>query len=223
MLSLILDVALKLRDLRSTIVWMCHHPRPDPGVAVHVLNNKIVDMNIDYHGHRILPEMSAIESILGILRGALPLCRDDDDAGSLDYKRSHDLMKNVTVSLFANIGVKSPVEDYASVNSRELLTMYLKQLEFVFAHYLVLGALSMFMFAIFVVIVSSNTSRVRKTAMIGTRVGLGATLLGFVALFAKSNAVHAFMTSPWVLFIFTAALLVGKSLLLAISEKRSPL
>ena len=209
-LSLILDAALKLRDLGKVILWICEHPRPQPAFAVDVLNDTIVDMNIDFHRHRILPHLSAIDSILETLRGALPLCPADDNPGLLDHNRAHDLLKNVTVSLFANIGITSPVEDYASISSRELLVAYLKKAEFVFAHYLILASLCMFMFAVFVLIVPGKTSRMRTSAMVGNRVVLGLSLLSLVGLFRGSNAIHTFMTTPWVLSIFTAALLLGK-------------
>lgn len=211
-LSLILDVALKLGHLGKKILWMCEHPRPQPDFAVDVLNDTVVGMSFDFHQHRVLPQLSAIKSILDTLRGALPLCPTDDDPGLLDHNRSHDLLKHVTVALFTNIGISSPVEDYASMSSHELLVEYLKKAEFVFSHYLVLAALCMFMLAVFVIIVPGKTSKVRTGTMIGSRVVLGFVLLSLVGLFRGSNAIHTFMTTPWVLFIFTTALLLGESL-----------
>ncbi|KAL1958051.1 hypothetical protein VTO42DRAFT_5263 [Malbranchea cinnamomea] len=208
-LALVLDIALKLKDLRQTIIWLCEHPRPHPAAAVNLLNSTIADMNIDYYRHRVLQEMSAIDLTIQSLRDHLPLCPTNGIPGFLDHEISQNLMKFVTVSLFATIGMEAPVGNTSSVGSDELLAMYLKQLGFVLVYYIILAAMTMFMFAAFVVLVQGKINRVRRAVMVGIRLVLGCALMSLMAITADSSMADALMTSPWVLFIFTVALLIA--------------
>ncbi|EDN06175.1 conserved hypothetical protein [Histoplasma mississippiense (nom. inval.)] len=204
-LVLTLDISLKLKYLSNTILSACEPPRPDPNFAIDQLNSTIVDMDIDYT-KGALKEQRCIQYILQTLRDSPQLCPSMNNPGSLTLQRSHDLMGNVTASLFSSMGITLPVD---VVESEKLLMLYLRLLGFVYIYYFVVASLAMFILAAFVFLTQRHTGRIYAWVAITTRVLLGIILLAMVTIVANFDLIYRFMTSPLIIFTFTLALFVA--------------
>lgn len=208
-LALTLDISLKLKYLSDTIFFACEPPRPDPRFAIDLLNSTIMDMDIDYT-KGALEMQRCIQSILQALRDNPHLCPSINGPGSLTLQRSHDLMGNVTASLFSSMGITPPVD---VVESEKLLMLYLRLLGFVYIYYFVVASFAMFILAAFVFLTQRHTGKIYAWVAIITRVLLGIILLGMVTMVANFRLIYNFMTSPLIIFTFTLALLVGELLI----------
>ncbi|KAK2810176.1 hypothetical protein FQN50_003146 [Emmonsiellopsis sp. PD_5] len=203
-LALTLDISVKLKYLSDTISFACESPRPDFNLAIGLLNSTIADMDIDY-SHAV-EEHTHIQSILHALRDNPPLCPDGDGRGSLTLERSHDLMGNVTVSLFSSMGI-TPADN--ALESGKVLMTYLQLLGFVYIYYFVVAALAMFILAAFVYLTQRHTGRLYVWSGVGIRVLLGAMLLGMTFIVFDFERTYKFMTSAVIIFTFTLALFVA--------------
>ncbi|KAG5290825.1 hypothetical protein I7I50_00694 [Histoplasma capsulatum G186AR] len=204
-LVLTLDISLKLKYLSNTILSACEPPRPDPNFAIDQLNNTIADMDIDYT-KGALKEQRCIQYILQTLRDSPQLCPSMNNPGSLTLQRSHDLMGNVTASLFSSMGITLPLD---VVESEKLLMLYLRLLGFVYIYYFVVASFAMFILAAFVFLTQRHTGRIYAWVAITTRVLLGIILLAMVTIVANFDLIYRFMTSPLIIFTFTLALFVA--------------
>ncbi|OAX83221.1 hypothetical protein ACJ72_02421 [Emergomyces africanus] len=204
-LALTLDISLKLKYLSDTLFFVCEPPSPDPSFAVDLLNRTIMDMDINY-AKGALDEQRCIQSMLQALRDSPRLCPSINGPGSLTLQRSHDLMGNVTASLFSSMGITLPVK---VVESEKLLMLYLRLLGFVYIYYFVVAAFAMFILAAFVFLTQRHTGKIYTWVAITTRVLLGTILLGLITMVANFRLVYGFMTSPLIIFSFTLALLVA--------------
>ncbi|KLJ07819.1 hypothetical protein EMPG_16712 [Blastomyces silverae] len=204
-LALTLDISLKLRHLSDSILFACKPPRPDPHFAIDLLNRTILDMDIDYTKAG-LEEQRCIQSILQDLRNNPQLCPSINGPGSLTHQHSHDLMGNVTTSLFSSMGITLPV---GVVESEKLLMLYLRLLGFVYIYYFVVASFAMFILAAFVFLTQRHAGKIYTWVAITTRVLLGIILLGMVAMVANFRLIYSYMTSPLIIFTFTLALLVA--------------
>ncbi|ODH52590.1 hypothetical protein GX48_01370 [Paracoccidioides brasiliensis] len=204
-LALTLDISLKLKYLSNTIFFACEPPRPDPNFAIDLLNSTITDMDIDY-SQGAKDEQRCIQSILQALRDNPPLCSSDDGPGALTLQRSHDLMGNVTASLFSSMGITPATH---MVDSDKLLMLYLEMLGFVYMYYFIVASAAMFIFAAFVFLTQRHTGKIYSWVAITTRVLLGILLLGMVAIVTNFRLVYSFMTNPMIIFTFTLVLLVA--------------
>lgn len=216
-LVLTLDISLKLKYLSNTILSACEPPRPDPNFAIDQLNSTIVDMDIDYT-KGALKEQRCIQYILQTLRDSPQLCPSMNNPGSLTLQHSHDLMGNVTASLFSSMGITLPVD---VVESEKLLMLYLRLLGFVYIYYFVVASLAMFILAAFVFLTQRHTGRIYAWVAITTRVLLGIILLAMVTIVANFDLIYRFMTSPLIIFTFTLALFVGELLVHPIPQEYS--
>lgn len=213
-LVLTLDISLKLKYLSNTILSACEPPRPDPNFAIDQLNNTIADMDIDYT-KGALKEQRCIQYILQTLRDSPQLCPSMNNPGSLTLQRSHDLMGNVTASLFSSMGITLPLD---VVESEKLLMLYLRLLGFVYIYYFVVASFAMFILAAFVFLTQRHTGRIYAWVAITTRVLLGIILLAMVTIVANFDLIYRFMTSPLIIFTFTLALFVGELLVHSIPQ-----
>ncbi|KAK2875024.1 hypothetical protein FQN49_001843 [Arthroderma sp. PD_2] len=208
-LALTLDVSLKLKRLRDTILSACGIPGPIASDAIDSLNNTIVNMEIDFN-RGALREKHAIESLLWALRRHPRLCASRTGDGALNLERAHDIMGNVTVALFSSMGIAPPEGHTTATRGEHLLTMYLKLLGFVFLYYFIVASLAMFMFAAFVFLVNHSSAKtVYRIGATATRVVLGLSLLSIIALVTNFDLAYKFMTNPMILFTVTLALLIG--------------
>ncbi|EFR02035.1 hypothetical protein MGYG_05037 [Nannizzia gypsea CBS 118893] len=207
-LALTLDVSLKLKQLRDTILSACSVTRPSISDAIDSLNSTIADMGIDFT-YGALVEKYAIQGVLWDLRRQPRLCPSETETGSLDIERSHDIMGNVTVALFSSMGITPPEGHTKATRSDHLLAMYLRMLGFVFLYYFVVAALAMFMFAAFTFLVHHDpTRRVFRLCATGTRVLAGFSLLSIIALVTNFDLAYRYMTNPMILFTVALALLI---------------
>lgn len=191
-------------------MYACESPRPSHATAIKLLNSTIEDMEIKYNRGGTLNEKNAIQSILWSLRESPQLCQSVVGPGSLDYDRSHDLIGNVTVALFASMGLTPRAEGEMPTNSEQVLMMYLQLLGFVFLYYFIVAALAMFMFSIFIFLTYRRSGKKHKLYAIASRVVLGGALLSLIAVMTNFDLAYGFMTSPVILFTFSIALLIGE-------------
>ncbi|KKA23186.1 hypothetical protein T310_2779 [Rasamsonia emersonii CBS 393.64] len=208
-LALTLDIALKLRYLGETIIFACEEPRPDRQYAIALLNDTIVDMEIDF-SKGALQERLAINLILNSLWDNPQLCPDNSTTNSTDYAltqvQARNLMGNVTVSLFASMGITPTKGDLSRFGSSTLLMMYVNLLGFVYMYYFVTVALSMGYFAAFVHLTKRHPRPLHNGIAIGVRVLLGLFLLALVSFSRNFDLTYFFMTSPIIIFTFALAL-----------------
>ncbi|OJD15533.1 hypothetical protein AJ78_04229 [Emergomyces pasteurianus Ep9510] len=204
-LALTLDISLKLKYLSNTISFACESSSLDPSFAVDLLNSTIMDMDIDYNKGTLL-EQRCIQSMLQALRDSPRLCPSINGPGSLTLQLSHDLMGNVTASLFSSMGITLPVD---VVESEKLLMLYLRLLGFVYIYYFFVASFAMFILAAFVFLTQRHTGKIYIWVAITARVLLGIILLCMITMVANFRLVYSFMTSPLIIFSFTLALLVA--------------
>lgn len=211
-LAITLDISTKLKHLRDTILFACEANHPTADYAIALLNSTIVDMEINF-SKGLMAEESAIQNILRELKNSPTLCDTPTIPGALDELRSHDLMANVTTSLFASMGIRASLtHNAAHIGSNVLLIKYLELLFFVFNYYFGFAALSMFIFASFVFLTRQHEYKFFRSISIGYRALSAIFLLSLIALTSDFRASYNYMTSPIVLFTYTLVLFVGLAL-----------
>ncbi|EFE41094.1 conserved hypothetical protein [Trichophyton verrucosum HKI 0517] len=207
-LALTLDVSLKLKRLRDTILSACDITRPTTSDAIDSINRTIASFGIDFT-HGAMEEKYAIQGLLWDLRRQSRLCPSEVESGALNIERSHDIMGNVTVALFSSMGITPPDGHTTAKRSEHLLTMYLRMFGFVFLYYFIVAALAMFIFAAFIFLVNHDpTKRVFRLGATGTRVVAGFSLLSIIALVSNFDLAYKYMTNPIILFTVALALLI---------------
>lgn len=175
-------------------MYACESPRPDHTTAINLLNSTIEDMEIKYNRGDALNEKNAIQNILLSLRESSQLCQSVTGPGSLDFDRSHDLIGNVTVALFASMGLAPRADSdgyddgvgYGTggmpTDSEQVLMMYLQLLGFVFLYYFIVASLAIFMFSIFIFLTYRRSGSGHKLYAVASRVVLGGALLSLIAV-----------------------------------------
>lgn len=170
-------------------------------------------MEIDF-SKGALQERLAINLILNSLWDNPQLCPDNSTTNSTDYAltqvQARNLMGNVTVSLFASMGITPTKGDLSRFGSSTLLMMYVNLLGFVYMYYFVTVALSMGYFAAFVHLTKRHPRPLHNGIAIGVRVLLGLFLLALVSFSRNFDLTYFFMTSPIIIFTFALALFKGE-------------
>lgn len=208
-IALTLDVTIKLRHLRDTITFACEEPLPDPGSAIHLLNNTITDMEINYN--RAHAQESTVRRILDSLRASPSLCVQDNSGGTVPTQLLGSLTGNVTTALFSSMKLTPPEIDPGHVDNRILMMEYVKFFEFVYLYYFVVASITMFLFAAFVLLTLRHPRPLFRGIAVGTRIVLGIFLLSLTFFVKSLPLTYKFMTSPIILFVFPLTLVIGES------------
>jgi hypothetical protein len=215
-LTLTLDVALKLRYLGETIIFACEEPRPQRQYAINLLTSTILDMEINF-GKGALKEKVSIDLMLDSLWHSPTLCPDNSTTNSTNSTQTGltpslvtNLMGNVTVSLFSSMGITPTQGNLSRFSSRKLLMMYVGLLGFVYMYYFISVALAMMHFSAFAFLTRRHLLPLHNAIAVGIRLGFGLLLLGLVAFAQNFNLTYFFMTSPMISFVFALALSAGK-------------
>lgn len=158
----------------------------------------------------LMSEKDAIQHILQELEDSPVLCDTPTTPGALDELRSHDLMANVTTSLFSSMGIRASLaHNSGSIGSNAILIQYLELLFFVYFYYFIFAALTMVIFALLIFLTRQHESRLFRGISMGYRVLSGSFLLALNALTFDFRASYNFMTSPMILFTYTLVLFIG--------------
>ncbi|KAL4802957.1 nineteen complex-related protein 2-domain-containing protein [Aspergillus unguis] len=206
-LALTLDITLKLQYLAETILFACEEPLPEPQVAIRLLQQTIDDMEIEYSRGAIVEQM-AIANILNNIPNH-ELCPVQ---GTIEFEQSrrlfHDLVGNVTSALFASMRIVPPRKAHVStMDSAQLLRMYVELLGFVYVYFFLVASLAMFLFAAFNLLARRHDKPLAMAIGVAVRIGSG-IFLGCLTLFAKDfELAYSFMKSPTILYAFTFVLL----------------
>ncbi|KAI5304289.1 hypothetical protein KEM56_006660 [Ascosphaera pollenicola] len=201
-----LDIFVKIRNLGILLKSACK-PGTDTALAFVTRINATVDsMNIDFTKSK-LSEEHAIETIMKELFEKPPLCDETSTFGALTLQRSHDLMGNVTTSLFTSMGIEVPAKP--NVAEDRLLMEYLDLLGFVYLYYFVVAALSMLVFAAFIPLTRQHSIRLFRYISIAFRLVMAAFLATLTAIITNYNAAYRYMTSPMIIFTYALVLLIG--------------
>lgn len=208
-LALTLDIALKLKYLGETILFVCEEPRPGSARAIALLNSTIVDMEIDY-SRGALKEKESIDSILNSLANQ-PLCPSkSSNYYSLTEDRAKNLMRNVTAALFSSMGITpSKGDDTSQLDKNKFLMMYIQLLAFVYVYFFVVASLTMVFFSIFTFLTRRNLRKFYRYVAVGVRLALALLLAGLILFVLDFNLAYHFMISPAILFIFTLVMFTG--------------
>ncbi|KAI5296430.1 hypothetical protein KEM52_002698 [Ascosphaera acerosa] len=205
-LALALDIFAKIRNLGKLLSSVCKPGRDDAVTFVALLRAAINRMDIDYR-HSKSNEQQAIDGILQQLQSSPFSCNDESGFAAFTLARSHDLMGNVTTSLFASMGIEAPPT--RNIANHRLLMEYLDLLEFVYLYYFVVAALTMFIFAMLVPLTRQQIIKSFEYLSTGYRLVMAALLGSLTALTVDYSATYRYMTSPIILFTFAGVLLVG--------------
>ncbi|KAI5290483.1 hypothetical protein KEM54_001407 [Ascosphaera aggregata] len=205
-LALSLDIFGKIRHLASFLASACKPGQDSASNFIKQLNTTIVHMDIDFARSK-LGEQDAINAILRDLQNSPNLCNNQSMFGALTLQRSHDLMGNVTTSLFASMGIETPPT--RNVGTHRLLMEYLDLLEFVFLYYFVVAALSMVVFATFIPLTGQHSIKSFRYISVAFRLVMAAFLASLTAITTNYGATYRYMTSPLIIFTYALVLLVG--------------
>ncbi|KAL4883761.1 nineteen complex-related protein 2-domain-containing protein [Aspergillus karnatakaensis] len=206
-LALTLDITLKLQYLTETILWACEEPRPQPEVAIRLLRQTIEDMEIDYNRGAIGEQM-AINDILNDLPNHR-LCPVNGTIGfRLTRNLFNDLVGNVTSALFASMRIVPPRSAHVNtLDSSQLLRMYVELLGFVYVYFFGVASLAMFLFAAFGFLARRHDKPWAMAIGVAVRI-LSGVFLACLTVFAKHfELAYSFMKSPTILYAFTFVLL----------------
>ncbi|KAI9367854.1 nineteen complex-related protein 2-domain-containing protein [Aspergillus egyptiacus] len=214
-LALTLDITLKLQYLVETILFACEEPRPSPEVAIKLLRQTIEDMEIEYNRGAI-NEQKAIYEILDDLPNHR-LCPPNGTIGfRLTRNLFNNLVGNVTSALFASMRIVPPQSaDVSSMDSSQLLRMYVELLGFVYVYFFIVASLAMFLFAAFGLLARRHDTPFAMVVGVAVRIVLGVVLASLTTFAKKFEIAYAFMKSPTILYAFTFVLLAGKLVLSA--------
>ncbi|CBF84986.1 uncharacterized protein ANIA_10209 [Aspergillus nidulans FGSC A4] len=208
-LALTLDITLKLQYLTETILFACEEPRPDPELAVKLLCDTIADMEIEYSRGAISEQM-AIHDILNDLPNH-EICPVNGTIGfTLTRNMFNDLVGNVTSALFSSMRIVPPQSAHVStMDSSQLLRMYVELLGFVYVYYFLVASLAMLLFAAFGLLAQRHDKPLAMAIGVAVRIVSG-IFLASLTIFAKHfELAYSFMKSPTILYAFTFVLLGG--------------
>ncbi|KAL5001618.1 nineteen complex-related protein 2-domain-containing protein [Aspergillus recurvatus] len=210
-LALTLDITLKLQYLTETILFACEEPRPDPKLAVKLLCDTIADMEIEYSRGAINEQM-AIHDILNDLPNH-EICPVNGTIGfTLTRNMFNDLVGNVTSALFSSMRIVPPQSAHVStMDSSQLLRMYVELLGFVYVYFFLVASLAMLLFAAFGLLAQRHDKPLAMAIGVAVRI-ISGVFLASLTIFAKHfELAYSFMKSPTILYAFTFVLLGGKS------------
>ncbi|KAL5044911.1 hypothetical protein BDW71DRAFT_198584 [Aspergillus fruticulosus] len=210
-LALTLDITLKLQYLTETILFACEEPRPDPKLAVKLLCDTIADMEIEYSRGAISEQM-AIHDILNDLPNH-EICPVNGTIGfTLTRNMFNDLVGNVTSALFSSMRIVPPRSAHVStMDSSQLLRMYVELLGFVYVYFFLVASLAMLLFAAFGLLAQRHDKPLAMAIGVAVRI-ISGVFLASLTIFAKHfELAYSFMKSPTILYAFTFVLLGGKS------------
>ncbi|KAL4752103.1 hypothetical protein BDW72DRAFT_202517 [Aspergillus terricola var. indicus] len=206
-LALTLDITLKLQYLTETILFACEEPRPDPELAVKLLCDTIADMEIEYSRGAVSEQM-AIHDILNDLPNH-EMCPVNGTIGfTLTRNMFNDLVGNVTSALFSSMRIVPPQSAHVStMDSSQLLRMYVELLGFVYVYFFLVASLAMLLFAAFGLLAQRHDKPLAMTIGVAVRIVSG-VFLASLTIFAKHfELAYSFMKSPTILYAFTFVLL----------------
>ncbi|KAL4977747.1 nineteen complex-related protein 2-domain-containing protein [Aspergillus desertorum] len=206
-LALTLDITLKLQYLTETILFACEEPRPDPELAVKLLCDTIADMEIEYSRGAINEQM-AIHGILNDLPN-YEICPINGTIGfTLTRNMFNDLVGNVTSALFSSMRIVPPDRAHVStMNSSQLLRMYVELLGFVYVYFFLVASLAMLLFAAFGLFAQRHEKPLAMAIGVAVRI-ISGVFLASLTIFAKHfELAYSFMKSPAILYAFTFVLL----------------
>ncbi|KAJ5157838.1 uncharacterized protein N7482_008938 [Penicillium canariense] len=209
-LALTLDVALKLKYLRETLLSVCERPRPSSAKAVELIRSTINDMEIPF-SRGATQERAAISSLLEDL-AVQPLC-PDSKASDYGYTENlfNDLTGNVTAALFSSMDISpSKKVDISLLTNQQLLQMYMKLLSFVYMYFFAVASLTMALFAAFQVLSCRHEIHSHRSVSTIVRIILAIFLGSLVSFAGHFPLAYSFMTSPIILYAFTLTLLSGR-------------
>ncbi|KAL6239321.1 hypothetical protein BDW75DRAFT_227221 [Aspergillus navahoensis] len=206
-LALTLDITLKLQYLAETILFACEEPRPDPKLAVKLLCDTIADMEIEYSRGAISEQM-AIHDILNNLPNH-EICPVNGTIGfTLTRNMFNELVGNVTSALFSSMRIVPPQSAHVStMDSSQLLRMYVELLGFVYVYFFLVASLAMLLFAAFGLLAQRHDKPLAMAIGVAVRI-ISGVFLASLTIFAKHfELAYSFMKSPTILYAFTFVLL----------------
>ncbi|KAL4872251.1 hypothetical protein BDV12DRAFT_193698 [Aspergillus spectabilis] len=209
-LALTLDITLKLQYLTETILYACEEPRPQPEMAIRLLRQTIEDMEIEY-SRGAIGEQKAIYDILN----ELPNHRLCPVNGTIGFRLTRDLFNdlvgNVTSALFASMRIVPPRSAHVStLDSSQLLRMYVELLGFVYVYFFGVASLAMFLFAAFGFLARRHDKPLAMVIGVAVRVISGVFLACLTMTAKHFELAYSFMKSPTILYAFTFVLLGGE-------------
>ncbi|RDW81703.1 uncharacterized protein DSM5745_05260 [Aspergillus mulundensis] len=206
-LALTLDITLKLQYLTETILFACEEPRPDPRLAIKLLCQTIDDMEIEY-SRGATGEQRAIYDILNDLPNH-DMCPVNGTIGfTLTRNMFNDLVGNVTSALFSTMRIVPPRSAHVStMNSSQLLRMYVELLSFVYVYFFIVASVAMLLFAAFGLLARRHDKPLAMAIGVAVRI-ISGVFLASLTVFAKHfELAYSFMKSPTILYAFTFVLL----------------
>lgn len=212
-LALTLDVTLKLKYLRETLIFVCEEPRPSPEQGLGLIQSTISDMEIPF-SRGAIQAWTSISSILEELSHQ-SLCPEPNTTTSF-YTEDlfNDLVGNVTAALFSSMGITPSKEvDISLLDSERLLQMYMALLGFVYVYFFAVASISMGLLAVFTALSRRHERRLYLGLSMGMRILLGVLLASLISFASHFSLAYSFMTSPVILYAFTFTLLTGESVL----------
>lgn len=212
-LALTLDVTLKLKYLRETLIFVCEEPRPSAEQGLGLIRSTISDMEIPF-SQGATQELASITSILEDLSHE-SLCPESGTTSSV-YTEDlfSDLVGNVTAALFSSMGITPAKEvDISLLDSQQLLRMYMAVLEFVYVYFFAVASVSMGLLAVFTGLSGRHGCRLYLSLSMAMRILLGVLLASLISFTSHFTLAYSFMTSPVILYAFTFTLLTGEYVL----------
>lgn len=209
-LALTLDVTLKLKWLRETLLRVCEEPRPSAEQGLSLIRSTISDMEIPY-SRGATQELAFISSILEDLSHQ-SLCPEPGTATSV-YTEDlvSDLVGNVTAALFSSMGITPSKEvDISLLDSQQLLRMYMALLGFVYVYFFAVASISMGLLVVFARMGHRHECRLYLGLSMAMRLLLGVLLASLISFARHFPLAYSFMTSPVILYAYTFTLLTGE-------------
>jgi hypothetical protein len=215
-LTLALDISLKLRYLLETMHFACEDPRPAKSFALNLLNRTIVDMEIDFS--RSPRENNAISRVMATLWNQRDICPTGNSTEAPKYgileEQGRYLSGNVTIALFSSMGILPKEPEAMSLDGMRYVKVYLGLLTFVYIYYFVTVGVGMAYFAIFAALTRRHPKRLYNGIAVGFRLLCAVVLLSQVAFARDFNLTYKYMTHPIILYTFSLTMLSGKCTLL---------
>lgn len=211
-LTLALDISLKLRYLLETMHFACEEPRPEKSFALNLLNRTIVDMEIDFS--RSPQENDAITLVMTGLWKLKDICPAGNSTEATRYgileDQGRSLSGNVTVALFSSMGILPKEPESMSSDGMRYVKVYLGLLTFVYIYYFVTVGLVMAYFAVFTFLTRRHPRHLYNAIAVGFRLLCATVLLSQVAFARDFNLTYKYMTHPIILYTFSLNMLSGE-------------
>ncbi|CRG92143.1 Transcription elongation factor SPT6 [Talaromyces islandicus] len=208
-LTLALDISVKLRYLLETMHFACEDPRPSKSFALNLLNRTIVDMEIDFS--RSPRENNAISRVMTTLWNQDEICPTGNFTEAPRYgifeEQGRYLSGNVTVALFSSMGILPREPESMSLDGMRYVKVYLGLLTFVYMYYFVTVGLGMACFAIFAALTRRHPKHLYNGTAVGFRLLCAVVLLSQVAFARDFNLTYKYMTHPIILYTFSLTML----------------